>query len=115
MRRQTSRGGFTLIEAVVATGLLATFVLATTDVLIAAQRARAASEWRLLATQCAADGVEQLRAGQPLGLVDTTLGLERSAAVAPWDGHPGMVRIDVTVAWAGATPGHVTLSTAVRR
>jgi hypothetical protein len=39
----------------------------------------------------------------------------RSAAGAPWDGHPGLVRIDVTVTWAGATPGHVTLTTAVRR
>ena len=115
MRQQTRRGGFTVIEAVVATGLLATFVLATTDVLIAAQRARAASEWRLLATQCAADGVEQLRVGQTPGPLDASLGFERSTTVAPWDGHPGLVRIDVTVAWAGATPGHVTLSTAVRR
>jgi len=27
------------------------------------------------------------------------------------DGHPGLVRIDVTVTWAGAVPGRVTLST----
>ena len=104
-----------MIEAVVATGLLATFVMATTDVLIAAQRARAASEQRLLATQSAADGVEQLRVGHVPGPLDASLGLERSVTVAPWDGHPGLVRIDVTVAWAGATPGRVTLSTAVRR
>jgi len=115
MIRRPRQGGFTVIEAVVATGLLATFVLAVTDVLMAAQRARAASERRLVATQCAVDGVEQLRAGQPLEPLDATLGLERSAAVTPWDGHPGLVRIDVTVTWAGATPGRVTLITAVRR
>jgi len=84
MRRRTRRGGFTVIEAVVATGLLATFVMATTDVLIAAQRARAASEWRLLATQCAADGVEQLRVGHVPAPLDASLGLERSVAVAAW-------------------------------
>jgi hypothetical protein len=109
------RGGFTVIEAVVATGLLATFVLAVTDTLIVAQRARAASEQRLLATEYAADGVEQLRVGQAPGLLDASLGLDRSVTVAPWEGHPGLVRIDVSVAWAGATPGRITLSTAVRR
>ena len=115
MRWRTNGGGFTVIEAVVATGLLATFVLAVTDTLITAQRARAASEWRLRATQYAADGVEQLRVGQVPRPLDASLGLDRSVTVAPWAGHPGLARIDVTVAWTGATPGRVTLSTAVRR
>ena len=80
------------------------FALAVTDTLTADSARAPRSEQGLLATEYAADGVEQLRVGQAPGPLDASLGLT-VRQVAPLEGHPGLVRIDVSVARAGATPG----------
>jgi len=90
--------GASLVELLVATVLLSMIALGLTSTLLAAQRARAISERRMQATLLAAEGIEQLRAGHALGPVRLA-GFERSAAVAPWANHNGLVRIDVTITW----------------
>lgn len=107
--------GFTLIEVLMAVLLLSTIALALTRTLISSQRARAASERWLQATQLAAEGIEQLRTGQPLGPIHIPGDFDRAAQVTPWSGHDGLVRLDVTVSWDDGEPHRFQLSTLARR
>ena len=59
--------GFTLIEVAMGVLVLSMMALTLSRVLIASQHARAASERWVQAVELAAEGIEQLRAGHPLG------------------------------------------------
>jgi hypothetical protein len=98
----------------VATVLLSTIALGLTTTLVQAQRVRAASERWMLAIQLAAEGIEHLRAGQLLGPVPAP-GFERSGGAAPWDGHLGLQRLEVTVSWDDGQPHRFQLITLARR
>ena len=67
------------------------------------------------ATQLAAEGVEQLRAGQSLRPLGCGYFFERTGRVGLWNDHPGLYRVDVTVSWNDGTPHTFLLSTLVRR
>jgi prepilin-type N-terminal cleavage/methylation domain-containing protein len=111
--------GFTLIEVLVAVLLLSMMALSLTRTLMVSQRARATSERWTQAAQLAAEGIEQLRAGHPLGPIRVPGEFSRRAEVAAWNGHAGLVRLVVTVSWhdgaAAAAAPEFRLSTLVRR
>ncbi len=107
--------GFTLIEVIVAVLLLSVIALALTTTLISTQRALVASKKRMEATQLAADGLERLRTGQPLDALPSAGGFDRSGSDAPWNGHQGLHRLEVTVSWNDGGPQDVHLATLVRR
>ncbi len=114
MRGRPAMTGFTLVEVLMATLLLSTVALGLTSTLVHAQRVRAASERWMLATQLAAEGIEQLRAGQALGPV-LAAGFERSGRTAPWSGHPGLQRLEVAVSWDDGQPHSFQLVTLAHR
>lgn len=94
-RRHDTRG-FTLIEVIVALGLLATVAAASTQTLIAARRIEAEMKrWRqaqLLAT----DAIELARAGREAEARSAPDGWRRVVDVHP-GALPGLVVIDVEV------------------
>lgn len=79
--------------------LLSVIALGLTDTLIAAQRARVVSAHWMQATELAAEGIEQLRAGRQLAAVRGAFGFERSGSAGLWHGHAGLYRLEVTVSW----------------
>ena len=107
--------GFTLVEVMMAMLVLATMALALTQTLTSTQRARATSEKWMHATQLAVEGIEQFRAGHPLGAIANGGDFERAGTVAPWDGHPGLYRLQVTVSWNDGEPRRMQLTTLARR
>ena len=107
--------GVTLIEVLVAVVLLSTMALALTQTLIASQRARAVSERWIQATQLAAEGLEQLRAGHALRPLRNAGDFERRGEVTAWHGHDGLLLLAVTVSWNDGAPQECQLSTLVRR
>ena len=107
--------GFTLVEVTVALALLSVIALGLTNTLVSAQQARTSSERWMLATQLAAEGIEQLRAGHALAAVRAGAGFDRSGTVAPWNGHLGLSRIEVTVTWSDGGPRRVQLITLARQ
>jgi prepilin-type N-terminal cleavage/methylation domain-containing protein len=107
--------GFTLIEVLVAVALLAVMALSLTQTLIASQQARARSERWAQATQLAAAGIEQLRAGHTPGLSGVAGGFDRRVEVTPWTGHAGLVRLAVTVSWDDGAAQRLQLTTLARR
>jgi prepilin-type N-terminal cleavage/methylation domain-containing protein len=107
--------GFSLIEVLVALVVLSTLGLALTATLVHAQRTAASSARWLQATQLAAEGLEQLRAGQPLGPVRNNGNFTRSGSATAWNGHPGLYRLEVTVSWVDDTTHDVQLVTLARR
>ena len=115
MARLTSQSAFTLVEVVVAILLLSAIALALTNTLVSAQHARSVSERWLQATQLAAEGIEQLRAGNSVGPVSVDSGFARSGSASPWAGHSGVYRLDVRVSWNDGRPQDLQLSTLVRR
>lgn len=115
MSRACRAGGFTLIEVMVAVFLLSVMSLALSSTLVSTQRARARSERWLQATQLAAEGIEQLRAGQALSAVGIAAGFERSGEVTPWNGQLGLYRLEVTVSWNDGAPQKFQLATLARR
>lgn len=98
-----------------ALALLSAVALALTTTLVATQRARAVSEQWMQAALLAAEGVEQLRAGQAPGPVRAAGGVDRSATVVPWNGHPGLWRLEVAVTWNDGEPRRFQLVTLARR
>jgi prepilin-type N-terminal cleavage/methylation domain-containing protein len=107
--------GFSLVEMMVATLLLSAVALAVTQTLISALQARARNELQMRATELAAEGIEQLRAGHTLPPLAANTGFERSAAVTEWSGHAGVQRIEVTIAWNDGERRTFQLTTLVRR
>ena len=110
----TSRG-FTLIELLIALALLSTVALGLSTTLITTHRALTASGKWMQAAQLAAEGLEQLRAGQVPGGVHLAGDFERSASVTPWGGHPGLRRLEVTVSWNDGDTHTLQLVTLARR
>jgi prepilin-type N-terminal cleavage/methylation domain-containing protein len=106
---------FTLVEVMIALVLLSSIALAVTSTLVAAQRARAVSENWMHATELAAEGLEQLRAGHSLGAVRGSGQFDRTGSVAAWNGHAGLYRLEVTVTWNDGEPRHLQLVTLARR
>jgi prepilin-type N-terminal cleavage/methylation domain-containing protein len=109
------RGGFTLVEVIVAVALLSVVALGLATTLIGAQQGRAATEKWMQATQLAAAGMEQLRAGHVLGPLEAPGDFDRSASVTPWSDHPGLYRLEVTVSWNDGIGHRVQLTTLARR
>lgn len=107
------RHGFTLVEVMVALFLLSGVALGLTTTLMATQRARVVSEQRMQAVLLAAEGIEQLRAGQALGAVGRPF-FERTGTVAPWGAHAGLQRLEVTVTWNDGDPQQLQLVTLAR-
>ena len=114
MRRCTA-SGFTLVEVIVAVLLLSIMALGLTTTLANAQHARATSERWMRATQLAAQGLEEFRAGQPLRDEDVPTGFRRSGGVRPVAGHSGLYRLEVTVEWDDGEPRKLDLTTLARR
>ena len=110
-----AESGFTLIEVMIAVLLLSAISLGLTRTLVSTQRARVVSEQWMQATQLAVEGMEQLRARQPLGPIRIPGAFERSAAVEAWGGHPGLDRLEVTVSWNDGEPHNFHLVTLARR
>ena len=113
MAARYSARGLTLIEVMVAVVLLAIIALGLTTTLISTQRALMVSERRMRATQLAAEGLEQSRAGQSLSAVPD--GFARSVLVVPWNDHAGLRRLEVTVSWDDGEPHSLHLATLARR
>ncbi len=110
-----AQNGSTLIELLMAVLLLSTMALTLTQTLIAAQRARTASERWTQAALLAAEGVEQLRAGHALGPIRIAGGFSRHAEVSPWSGHDRLVQLAVTVVWNDGADHDFRLVTLERR
>ena len=68
----------------------------------------------MLATQLATAGIEQLRARHALGPVDASTGFTRTGSTAAWSGHPGLLRLEVTVSWNDGAPRQLQLTTLAR-
>jgi prepilin-type N-terminal cleavage/methylation domain-containing protein len=109
------RNGFTLVEVLIALLLLSATALALTQTLLGTQHTRAVGEKWMHATQLAVEGIERFRAGHALGAVPPNGGFERSGDVTPWDGHPGLYRLEVTVSWNDGEPRRLQLITLARR
>lgn len=107
--------GFTLVEVIIAVFLLSVIALGLTNTLIGAQRARVVSERWMQATQLAAEGIEQLRAGQALEPTRIAGYFDRASRVVAWNDHPGLSRLEVTVSWNDGAPRSFQLTTLVRR
>ena len=107
--------GFSLVEVTVALLLLVIMALGLSSTLIAAQRARADSERWMQATQLAAEGMEQLRAGHALAPVTIPGDFTRSSSITPWSNHPGLYRLEVTVTWMDYPSRSFRLLTLARR
>ena len=95
--------------------LLSTMALALTQTLIASQQARAASERWTQAAWLAAEGIEQLRAGQSLGPIRIPGDFGRRAEVTAWSGHDRLVQLVVTVSWNDGVAHDFELTTLERR
>jgi prepilin-type N-terminal cleavage/methylation domain-containing protein len=115
VRARRTLAGFSLIEVMVATLLLSVVALALTQTLVGALHMCARNERWMLATQLAAEGIEQLRAGHVLGPVEPSTGFERTGTTAPWSGHLGVVRLDVSVTWNDGEPHSFQLATLARQ
>jgi len=111
----TARHGFSLIEVLVALVVLSLLGPALTTTLVHAHRTSAATTRWMHATQLAAEGLEQLRAGQGLGPLHGNGDFDRSARSEVWNGHPGLYRMEVTVSWSDGTTHTVHLATLARR
>jgi prepilin-type N-terminal cleavage/methylation domain-containing protein len=114
LSHDTSRG-FTLIELLIALTVLSVAALSLSTTLVSTHRALAASGKWTQATLLAAEALEQLRAGQMPGDVRLTGAFDRSAQVTPWDGHPGLLRLQVTVSWNDGDTHALQLVTLARR
>ncbi len=110
-----ARRAFTLVEVMMALVLLSSMALAVTATLVAAHRARVVSQHWMHATELAAEGIEQLRAGHALGPVRNGEQFERTGSTMAWNGHPGLYRIEVAVTWNDGEPRRVQLVTLDRR
>jgi type II secretory pathway pseudopilin PulG len=106
---------FTVIEVMIAVALLSAVALGVTTTLVAAQRARAVSERWMQATQLAAEGLEQLRAGHALAPIRIPGGFERSGRITVWNGHANVSELQVTVSWNDGDAHSFQLVTLMRR
>ena len=114
-KTRATAAGFSLVETMVATLLLSAIALAVTQTLVGALQARARNERWMQATQLATEGIEQLRAGHTLLPLAADAGFERSGIVTPWNAHPGLRHVEVTVSWNDGDPHSFQLTTLARQ
>ena len=107
--------GYSLIEVLVAVLLFSLVATALAQTLVITGRARYASANWMRATQLAGERIEAVRAGIVADERPAVGIFRRETTVAPFAGHPGLTRIDVTVSWTDSEPKQFTLSTLVRR
>lgn len=106
--------GFTLIEVMVALCLFAIGAAALAETLVVAQRVRASSARWGRAVTLAEDRLERLRGGDrgedaaPIGE------FTRSWQREPFDGAPGLDRVEVTVDWEDRGRQRFTLTALLR-
>jgi prepilin-type N-terminal cleavage/methylation domain-containing protein len=108
-------GGFTLVELLVAVLLLSVVALGLSSTLASTGKALRLSRKWMQATQVGAEGMEQLRAGQGADPIGGASGFDRSVVTTPWNGHPGLQRVEVTVSWDDGEEHTFRLVTLVRR
>jgi prepilin-type N-terminal cleavage/methylation domain-containing protein len=109
------RRGFTLIEVMVALCLFALGAAALAETLVVAQRVRASSARWGRAVALAEERLERLRAGDrsddPSPIGEFTRAWRRE----PFDGGPGLDRIDVSIDWEDRGHQRLTLTALMRR
>lgn len=110
-----SAAGFTLIEVLVAVGLLSIIALALAQTLVTSMRSAMASGRWIRATQLAAEGMERLRAGDAATTVAALGEFERQATVAAWSSDPRLRRLEVNVTWNDGESHVVRLISLARR
>ena len=117
MMADSQRSGFTLIEVMVALLLLSMFALGLTSTFARTQRTLRVSEQWMQAVQLAAEGLEQLRAGQAPGPLRFTgpIVYQRTATAEPWGDHLGLQYLEVTVTWDEGDAHLFRLATLARR
>ena len=99
MNRVCREAGFGLVELLVALTLLSTIALALTSTIVTCHQARNRNERWMRATTLAAEGLEQLRAGQALSTIPQPTIFARRGNNQGLGGLPGLRRIDVSVSW----------------
>jgi prepilin-type N-terminal cleavage/methylation domain-containing protein len=105
--------GYSLIEVMVATTLFGLVAAAVAQTIVVTQRSRQLGENWMRASQLAQQYLEAARAGS---LADHEDGIFRTETkLTPVPGHPGLMRLDVTVSWTDGEPRSLELSTMVRR
>ena len=115
MSRHVSRG-FTLVEVMMAVVVLSLVALALSSTLITARRARLVSQRRMKALQLAAQGMEQLRTGRsPAPISPNRDDFRRAASITAAEGHPELLKLEVTVTWNDGQAHSVRLRSAMRR
>ena len=107
--------GFTLVEVLVAVGLLAVIALALAQTLATSLRSAVASGRWMRATQLAAEDMERLRAGDAPGAIAAAGEFERQAAVVPWAGNARLLRLEVSVTWNDGEAHGIQLVSLARR
>ncbi len=114
-RRQRARdAAFTVVEVVVALGLLAVSALALTQSLMAAQRLQWRSGCRMRAMRLAEEALERGGAADGGG-ADTTGPFRRSWSASPTGGELALRQVEVIVEWDDPAPQRLALRTVVRR
>jgi prepilin-type N-terminal cleavage/methylation domain-containing protein len=91
--------GFTLIEVMVALCLFALGAAALAETLVVAQRVRASSARWQRAVALAEERLERLRAGDRSDDAAPIGEFTRSWHREPFDGAPGVDRLEVSVVW----------------
>jgi len=112
---RVGEGGVTLIEVIVAVLLLSVIALGLTTTLTQSQHGLRGGGQLLRAIALASAAMEQMRAGQMPAALAPEDGFTRTAKMSPWDGHPGLYRIDVSVEWTSDAAHSYTLSSLVQR
>ena len=107
-------GGFSLIEFLVALGILSLISLGLTQTLIAAQVARRTSAAWMRATQLAEERIEQVRAGGSVDVSRTVDEFSVATDSTAVSGYSGLRVVGVTVAWTDHGPRTFVLRSLVR-
>jgi len=119
--RCAPRGGFTLVEVLVAMAVLAVILVGLTASATSVMRTNRTSYFNTIAANLAQDKLEELRAKTPADVipggpvVSTVSGaaFTRSWMVAADSPVIGVKRVDVTVQWTDYVPHSLTISAVV--
>jgi prepilin-type N-terminal cleavage/methylation domain-containing protein len=114
MRPVRQARGFTLLETLVAVGVLSVIGLAVTQTCVQAQRVRRLSADHMRATLLAAQALEQVRAGHGARPLANSNGTVRAATVSAWNGRKDLQHVEVTVTWNDGVERSLRLSTLMR-
>ncbi|MBI3785337.1 MAG: hypothetical protein HY270_18245 [Deltaproteobacteria bacterium] len=113
MWRRGTNDGSSLVELVIALGLLSVIALAVTSTILTCAQARSLSERWMTATTLAMEGIEQMRAGRALAPIPKPTLFTRTASVPMSTGLTHLQRIDVEVSWDDGQKHSLRLSTLV--